>query len=338
MRPPANRDRTVVDLDVGVVVLRLGKHRESVDERDRLGEARELQLAHERTVGLGPVAHVAEYGARTILKPVPVCLPKPPAVDEAASLLARSRKLRPATEAVCEYVFRPLAHPVVLALLPLRVPPPAVVLAGTTVGLTAAAELARGHLVLAAILLQLKTILDNADGQLARASGRESAFGRYLDSLSDLLVNAAVFAAIGHVTGRPWLALAGFLALTLALSADFNLDRLYRAVHGIAFDATPVATGLGAVLARAYSVVYGTQDRLVERFVAWREGSDVRTWLAYHDRATLGVLVNFGLSTQLAVLGVLLALGHPGAYCWVTLACALAIVPLLLRREVLAHR
>jgi phosphatidylglycerophosphate synthase len=235
-------------------------------------------------------------------------------------------------------VFRPLAHLVVLALLPLRVPPPAVVLAGTTVGLTAAAEIARGHLVVAAILLQLKTILDNADGQLARASGRESALGRYLDSLSDLLVNAAIFVAIGHATGRPWLAAAGFLALTLALSTDYNLDRLYRAVHGIAFDATPAAAGLGAVLARAYGIVYGTQDRLVERFATWREGSDERTRLAYHDRATLGVLVNFGLSTQLAVLGALLALGHPSAYCWVALACALALVPLLLRRERLARR
>ena len=31
--------------------------------------------------------------------------------------------------------------------------------------------------------------------------------GRYLDSESDLLVNAALFAALAHVTGRPWLAL-----------------------------------------------------------------------------------------------------------------------------------
>ena len=269
---------------------------------------------------------------------MPACISKPPTIDEPSTLLARSRKPRPANEIVCEYVFRPLAHLVVIALLPLRVPPPAVVLAATTVGLTAAAELARGQLVVAALLLQLKTILDNADGQLARVSGRESALGRYLDSLSDLLVNAALFTAIGYLTGRPWLALAGFLAVTLVLSADYNFDRLYRAVHGRGFDGTPVATGFGGVLARVYSVVYGSQDRLIERFVTWREGSDERARLAYHDRTTLTVLVNFGLSTQLAVLGVLLAIGHPAAYCWVTLACALALVPLLLRRERLAHR
>ena len=53
-----------------------------------------------------------------------------------------------------------------------------------------------------ALLLQLKTLLDNADGQLARRSGRTSAFGRYLDTEVDLLVNVALFAALGHVTGE----------------------------------------------------------------------------------------------------------------------------------------
>ena len=270
---------------------------------------------------------------------MPACISKPPATEEAAgSLLARSRKQRPATEVLCEYVFRPLAQLLVIALLPLRVPPPAVVLAATTVGLTAAAEVARGQLVVAALLLQLKTILDNADGQLARASGRTSALGRYLDSLSDLLLNAALFVAIGYLTGQPWLALVGFLALTLVLSTDYNLDRLYRAARRQAFDATPAATGVGAVLARGYAIFYGSQDRLIERFAEWREGTDERRRLAYHDRATLTILANFGLSTQLAVAGVLLAVGQAAAYCWVAVGCAVALVPLMIRREMLARR
>ena len=266
---------------------------------------------------------------------MPVCASEQPTAD---SLLARSRKQRPGIEIVCEAIFRPLAQLVVLALRPLRVPPPAVVLTAATVGLTAAAEVGRGQLVVAAVLLQLKTILDNADGQLARATGRVSALGRYLDSLFDLVTNAALFAAIGYLTGRPWLALAGFLALTLALSADYNLERLYRLARGEAVDATPAAAGLAGALARVYAVVYGSQDRLIERFVGRREGSDERTRLAYHARATLTVLANFGLSTQLAVAGVLLALGHATAYCWIAVGCAAALVPLLIRREVLARR
>src|SRR5471032_796480 len=141
--------------------------------------------------------------------------------------LARSRKSRQGKDLLCEWVFRPAAHVVVLALLPLRVPPPAVVLAGAGVGLAGAVEIGRHQFLLAAILLQAKTVLDNADGQLARLSGRVTAFGRYLDSESDLVVNAAIFVALGTRIG-PWLALAGFVMLTFVLSVNFNIERLYR--------------------------------------------------------------------------------------------------------------
>jgi phosphatidylglycerophosphate synthase len=79
---------------------------------------------------------------------------------------------------VCERVFRPLAHPLVLVLARLRVAPPVVVGAAGAAGLAAAVELGRGSLLAAALLVQLKTLLDNADGQLARLAGRTSAFRR----------------------------------------------------------------------------------------------------------------------------------------------------------------
>jgi hypothetical protein len=59
---------------------------------------------------------------------------------------------------------------------------------------------------------------------------------------------------------------------------------------------------------------------------------------AYHDRLTVTVLANLGLSTQLLVLGVCLLLGVPEAYLWLALCC-LALLPVLqLRRERLARR
>jgi archaetidylinositol phosphate synthase len=255
------------------------------------------------------------------------------------TLLQRSRKLRPVTEVLCEHVFRPLARLVVLALLPLRVPPPAIVLASAATGIAGAVELARGQLVLAALLLQLKTVLDNADGQLARASGRVSVLGRYLDSEADLLVNAAVFAGLGYVTGQVALAVAAFLVLTLVLSVDFNLERLYRRERGEEREAMPAASGLAGALARVYGLVYAPQDRLVERFVESRlRGAAPELRLAYHDRATIALAANFGLSTQLAVLGACLVAGHPAAYLWLVVACGLALVPLELRRGLLARR
>lgn len=257
------------------------------------------------------------------------------------SLFARSRKDTPAREYVCDYVFRPIAHLLVLVLLPLRVPPLLVLLAGTATGLAAVGAVGGRHLLLAALLVQAKTVLDNADGQLARASGRVSVLGRYLDSESDLLVNAALCGAIGYVTGHLLLALVAFLVLTLVLSVDFNLELLYRRERGETVQPMPPARGFERLFAWLYRVLYAPHDRLLERFVEWRLErlqADELARLAYHDRWTLAAVAQLGLSTQLAALGLCLALGTPAAYLWLVLACGLALVPLAARRERLARR
>ncbi len=223
-----------------------------------------------------------------------------------------------------------------LVLAPLRVPPPAVVAAGAATGLAAAVAIADRRLVLAAVLLQAKTMLDNADGQLARLTGRVTVFGRYLDSESDLLVNAALFAGLGWTSGRPLLAAAAFACLTLVLGVDFNLERLYRRERGEQAEAMPAATGAAAVLARIYGLVYAPQDRLVERFCARRlRGAGRTERLAYHDARSVSLLANLGLSTQLAALGACLVAGRPEIYLWLTLGSAAALGPLALRRELL---
>ena len=219
---------------------------------------------------------------------------------------------------LCEHVFRPLAHLVVLALAPLRVPPPVVVLAAAATGVAAAVELGRGELVAAALLVQLKTVLDNADGQLARLTGRVSDFGRYLDSECDLLVNAALFAALG----TPW-ALLGFVLLTLILSTNFNVERLSRGAAA-SWDRSP--------LGRVYGVMYGWQDRIADRVLGRRS---IEPW-------QVGTLANLGMSTQLAAFGVCMALGHPLAFVWLLVAEAVVVVSLFLvpvKQEVsLEHR
>lgn len=206
---------------------------------------------------------------------------------------------------LCERVFRPLAHLVVLALAPLRVPPPAVVLLAAATGIAGAVELARGHLIVAALLVQLKTVLDNADGQLARLTGRVTAFGRYLDSECDLLVNAALFAALGSAWAIP-----GFVLLTLILSTNFNVERLSRGAEA-SWDASP--------LGRVYGLLYGWQDRLADRLLGNRT---IQPW-------QVTALANAGMSTQLAAFGLCMALGHPLAFVWVLAAEAVTIVTLL---------
>ena len=149
-----------------------------------------------------------------------------------------ARKPRHGRELLCEYVFRPVAQVVAVVLAPLRVPPPAVVLANFATGLAAAWVLASGHLVWAAVLLQAKTVLDNADGQLARMTGRTSVLGRYLDSECDLVSNAAVCAALGYLT-HWWVGALAFACLTFVLSVNYNVERLYRREHGEPAEAMP---------------------------------------------------------------------------------------------------
>ena len=221
---------------------------------------------------------------------------------------------------MCDKVFRPLAHPLVLVLARLRVPPPLVVAAAGAAGLAAAVELGRGSLLVAALLVQLKTLLDNADGQLARLTGRTSAFGRYLDSEVDLLVNATLFAAVGWTTGQPALAFAGFVGLTSVLSLNFNVERLSR---GSGAPAPELEGRPTAFLRRVYDVVYGPQDRLAEWLVARRP--------ALTSERSVSLLANLGMSTQLAAFGVLLAAGDPIVFAWLALAqlgvIALALLP-----------
>ena len=55
------------------------------------------------------------------------------------------------------------------------------------------------------------------------------------------------------------------------------------------------------------------------------------------SRVTLLGRSPFGLSTQLAVLGLFLALAEPRAYLWVVFACGVAVVLLAARRELRAR-
>ena len=236
---------------------------------------------------------------------------------------------RAGRELVLELVFRPLANMLVPLLERARVAPPAVVLANATVGLVAALVLYRGNLVAAALLLQLKTLLDNADGALARATGQVTLTGRYLDTIADLLVNAAVFAALGYVTGQPVLALAAFLALTVALTVDFNVTLLFRESHGIAA-AEPRSSGRGVErsLAFLYRVTFGMLDRVVRGVSTRRFGERPA-----YDGFAVSVLANLGLTTQFAVLGVCLVLGIPSLYLWLALGCLLVLGALHVRAE-----
>ncbi|TBH20160.1 CDP-alcohol phosphatidyltransferase family protein [Thermus thermamylovorans] len=225
-------------------------------------------------------------------------------------------KERPVQEFLNVLVFRPLAHLVVLLLYRTRVRPHHLVLFHTALTLLAAWLLALGHDLPAALLLQLKTTLDNADGQLARLRGEASEMGRYLDTELDVLGNGFLFWALGARTGAWGLALLAFLVFTLVQSYDFNLERLYKEARGFPPGSGPrdPESRLLRLLRGIYRLLFLPQDRgitALERFLQTRFRLDpFRFW----DEGALVGVVNLGLSTQLFFLGVFLVFHQPGAY------------------------
>ena len=277
---------------------------------------------------------------------------------------AAAPKPRPRSELLLR-VLQPVATAGVRLLARLGVDPQAVVWAHSAVGLAAAILVAIGGQPAwwaAAVLLQVKTLLDNVDGGLARATGRVTQMGRYLDTVLDTLVNAVLFAALALHGPGPWawpLAAGAYLLLMAMLSLDFNLERRYRALRGGGDDGAEHPPGAPArwlaTFRGFYDAVLRPQDELIarldaaafERLTSERAGARLASAraaaqapqlvdrLAWNDLWSTATLVNLGLSTQLLLLGLCLALGRPFAYVlavYAMAAYALAIQALRVRR------
>jgi len=245
-------------------------------------------------------------------------------------------------------LIHPLTRRGVALLARTPVEPWQVVVAHSLIGLLAALLIsadARAAWVGAALLLQMKTLLDNLDGGLARATNRVTELGRYLDTGLDLIVNFAIFAALA-VHGPLALAALGFVILTVVLSCDFNAERLYRDAHGDARSDVPtVGRGGGtSTVAQApvpeprtlalrlfsslYRLLLAPQDRYLSALdgrlfhraagVSYLSATTAqrRSW---SDLFSTAALVNLGLSSQFVALGACLLLGRPFLYVYLVL-------------------
>lgn len=246
-------------------------------------------------------------------------------------------------EAINTYVIRPVAGAVVRLLYATPVTPNQVTLLSTVAGLVAAPLLVPGsHALTAAagLLITLKDILDSADGQLARARQQYSRSGRFLDSIGDFLVNAALFAAIGiriaGTTGVPaaaMLALAGFLGTTLRVSyhvfyqTAFLLARGGQGVNRLSEEVRPEDSQAPAGtrrLQRLFLMLYGWQDRAIagldrrsgRRSLATEDL--VRRW--YTNITALRFAATIGLGTDLFLLMLCALANAPEIYLGINLS------------------
>src|SRR3954470_17393989 len=113
--------------------------------------------------------------------------------------------------------------PLLLSVAPGLRPDTVTVLAAV-VGLSAVPAILAGWLLVAALAVQLASILDGADGEIARVAHRGSRFGAFLDPMLDRVVDGLVFSAAGlylavQVGGGLAAGLLGVLGVVATLGA-----------------------------------------------------------------------------------------------------------------------
>ena len=181
-----------------------------------------------------------------------------------------------ADEIINIYLLRPIAALIVWLVYPASITPNQVTLFAIVLGFSSAIAYFMGTptaLIAAGILIIAKDIFDDADGQLARAKQLYSRRGRFLDSIGDFIVDAAVFGAITYTVhlAQPQfevliLGILSFAGITLRVSYHvycqvsflhleerYKLNRITEEITDEDRAGDPVALNLQ----RVFIVIYG---------------------------------------------------------------------------------
>lgn len=211
---------------------------------------------------------------------------------------------------------RTVATAIAKRFVPTPVTPVHVTLMFGICGLMAAWAILNQYYFSAGILLITKSILDAADGELARLKKRPSYTGRYLDSIFDFILNFIILFSIQFVTGQPlWLMLLAFTALQLqgTLYNYYYVILRHGSVGGdktsnILETKTPAALPGESqisvtILYRMYLLFYSVFDRIIYRLDRNApESVSFPKWF-------MSLLSLYGLGFQLLIIAIMLSAG-----------------------------
>lgn len=210
---------------------------------------------------------------------------------------------------------RPVARAIVNSLKSTSVTPVQVTVWFVISGLIAIACLLNGNFWLTGFFLILKSILDAADGELARVKNTPSYTGRYLDSVSDIILNFIIFMSIAYITEIQlyWAFLAFFCCQLQGTLYNYYYVILRTQLSGdttsrVIEEGTPTALGNESqkavnVLFAMYTVLYSVYDKIIYRLDRNAlEGKITPNWL-------MTAVSTFGLGFQLLLISVFLIAG-----------------------------
>lgn len=185
---------------------------------------------------------------------------------------------------VSRYLNRPLSRPAARALVGTPVTPNGVTIGTMVLAFVTAALLATGYNIVGGVLIQVVSVVDGIDGELARLRSASTRFGGVLDAVTDRYADAAM---LGGMTiyafryedyARP--EVIGMLALAGALSVSYSRARIEASlptaganldsVFGLASrDVRSLIMAVGAVLGQCY-ITLCVIAVITSLTVAWR--------------------------------------------------------------------
>ena len=182
-------------------------------------------------------------------------------------------------------------------------------------GLIAILCILKNHFFFAAFFILLKSIIDAADGELARIKNTPSYTGRYLDSIFDIVLNFLILMAICYVSKTTfWFTLFAFIGIQLQ-GTLYNYYYVILRNKSIGGDSTskifeykspkalPGETQKSVdILFKIYTLVYGIFDKIIHFLDS--DAYKVKTFPNWF----MTLLSIYGLGFQLLIIAVMIPL------------------------------
>lgn len=201
----------------------------------------------------------------------------------------------------------------------------------------------KGALIVGAVLLFYKNVLDKVDGSLARAKGLDSRRGRFYDSISDFIVNLFLFSTMAYrlyiVDRNPFIFVVVYCAMISSMlqcsyfiyyQISFILQTgkktINRLIENVTDDDKENEDKLTLFLQRVFLIIYGWQDLLFSKLdmylikkIKKSSPSNENESVWYMNKPFLTFSSMFSIGTHMVMIAIFSVFDARGVYLLVNL-------------------